>query len=120
MSTIPDAEPARPWRPEDGPKPTVWTWPTTDRPALRVMSAGKWRYAPVLARQDWPDGTVRYQVEVDLLGDTTVRALTYQWPQPGLRVARRSSAQPSQGITEAWQGKMPRARNPNEDDHPHQ
>ncbi|MFD5232812.1 hypothetical protein ACFWJ5_30675 [Streptomyces qaidamensis] len=41
MSSILDAPPARPWRPEDGLHPEVWTRPTTDRPALRVMSAGE-------------------------------------------------------------------------------
>ncbi|MFK0026053.1 hypothetical protein [Streptomyces sp. NPDC090798] len=72
------------------------------------MSAGRWRHAPVLARQDWPDGTVRYQVEVDLLGDTTVRVLTCQWPQPGLQVARRSSSQPTRAADETRQGSLPR------------
>lgn len=95
MSTIPDAQPARPWRSEDGPRPEVWTWPRTDRPALRVMSGGKWRHAPVLARQNWADGTVRYQVEGDLLGDRRVRILPYLWPQPGLRVACESGSAPS-------------------------
>ncbi|MER7477418.1 hypothetical protein ABTX60_07145 [Streptomyces sp. NPDC126510] len=107
MSSIPDAQPARPWRREDGPRPEVWTWPSTDRPALKVMSAGEWRYAPVRARQNWADGTVRYQVEVDLLGDTRVRTLTYQWPQPGLRMARRSASKPTRGVDETWQGAMP-------------
>ncbi|MEW2260617.1 hypothetical protein [Streptomyces sp. NPDC047869] len=69
MSTIPDAQQAR--RSEDGPRPEVWTWPRTDRPALRVMSGGKWRHAPVLARQN---------DEVDLLGDA-------------LRVARESGSE---------------------------
>ncbi|GAA5070659.1 hypothetical protein [Streptomyces similanensis] len=110
MSTIEEPEPSRPWRPEDGPEPAVWTWPTGDRPALRVWSAGRWRYAPVMARQDWPDGTVRYQVEVDLLGDTSVRARTYQWPQLGLRVAHGSSSTPSRAADATRQGTMPRAR----------
>ncbi|CAL9278918.1 hypothetical protein [Streptomyces sp. SudanB52_2052] len=108
MSTIPDAQPARPWRPEDGPRPEAWTSPSTDRPALQVMSAGKRRHAPVRARQNWPDGTVRYQVEVDLLGDARVRNLTYEWPQPGLRVAHRSTSEPTRGVDETRQGDMPR------------
>ncbi|KUN37688.1 hypothetical protein AQJ30_15500 [Streptomyces longwoodensis] len=107
MSSIPDAEPARPWRPQDGPRPTVWTWPRTDRPALRVMSGGQWRHASVIARQDWADGTVRYQVEVDLRGDTATRIALYQWPQPGLAVARRSAHEPTQRVDETWQGDMP-------------
>ncbi|MFD5583636.1 hypothetical protein ACFWII_07510 [Streptomyces sp. NPDC127063] len=40
-------------------------------------------------RQDWPDGRVSYQVHVDLYGDTRVSVRMYQWPQPGLRAARR-------------------------------
>ncbi|RSS94271.1 hypothetical protein EF903_06960 [Streptomyces sp. WAC05292] len=84
----------RPWRSEDGPRPTVWSWPAGDRPALYVWSRGRWRYAPVHARQDWQDRTV-YQVAVDLDGSTSVVARSYTWPQPGLRVAHRSRSQPS-------------------------
>ncbi|MFE7212447.1 hypothetical protein ACFU93_21130 [Streptomyces sp. NPDC057611] len=104
---IPEPVPARPWRPEDGPQPQVWTWPTGDRPALWVLSGGRWRYAPVLARQDWVDGSVYYQVEVDLLGDTSVTGQMYRWPQPGLRAARRSGAEPSRTVDEGRQGDMP-------------
>ncbi|MGK5692019.1 hypothetical protein ACSNOJ_03745 [Streptomyces sp. URMC 128] len=71
------------------------------------MSAGGWRYAPVRARQNWPDGTICYQVEVDLLGDRRVRILTYEWPQPGLRVARRIASEPTRGVDETRQGDMP-------------
>lgn len=109
MSTIEEPEPTRPWRPEDGPAPAVWTWPLGDRPALRVWSAGAWRYAPVRARQDWPDGTVRYQVEVDLRGDTTMVTRTYVWPQEGLRVAHGSGSEPSQAADEQHRGALPRA-----------
>ncbi|MFF9212950.1 MULTISPECIES: hypothetical protein [unclassified Streptomyces] len=42
-----------------------------------------------MARQDWPDGRVCYQVHVDLYGDTRVSVRMYQWLQPGLRAARR-------------------------------
>ncbi|MFE6185535.1 hypothetical protein ACFQ6U_14020 [Streptomyces sp. NPDC056465] len=108
MSTIPEAQPAAPWRPEDGPRPTVWVWPRGDRPALRVRSAGRWRYAKVVARQDWSDGTVRYQVEVDLDGSTNVTVLTYQWPQPGLRTAHGSASEPSRTAGETQQGGLPR------------
>ncbi|PNG22313.1 hypothetical protein [Streptomyces cahuitamycinicus] len=109
MSTIEEPTPARPWRPEDGPPPEVWTWPHGDRPALEVRSAGKWRYAPVMARQNWADGTVRYQVEVDLHGTTSVTARTYVWPHPGLRVAHGSGSEPSRGVQERKQGDMPQA-----------
>ncbi|MEU9925087.1 hypothetical protein AB0H51_28030 [Streptomyces griseoluteus] len=104
----PDAVPARPWREEDGPRPQVWTWPRTDPPALWVMSGGRPRRATVIARQDWADGSVYYQVTVDLHGDTTKRILLYRWPQPGLSVAHRSSAQPSRDVDPAQQGDMPR------------
>lgn len=89
MSTaddIPEPTPARPWSPADGAQPRVMTWPTGNRPALRVWSAGKWRYAPVRARQDWADGRTFYQVEIDRLGDTHVTTVLYEWPHPGLRV----------------------------------
>ncbi|MEU4986659.1 MULTISPECIES: hypothetical protein [unclassified Streptomyces] len=92
VEEIPEAVPARPWRREDGPPPQVKTWPPGDRPALLVRSAGRWRYAPVKARQDWADGRVIYQVEVDLLGDTTVTHRLYEWPQPGLRSVRKPAA----------------------------
>ncbi|WP_406368780.1 hypothetical protein OG788_02200 [Streptomyces sp. NBC_00647] len=65
-------EPARPWRPEDGPRPVVWTWPATDPPALWVWSRGSWRWASVAARLDWADGRRAYTVTVDLDGSTTV------------------------------------------------
>ncbi|MEU4932077.1 hypothetical protein AB0G54_37180 [Streptomyces yokosukanensis] len=102
MSTaeeIPEPVTARPWRREDGPRPKVTTWPPGRRPALAVWSAGAWRTAPVMARQDWADGRVFYQVEVDLRGDTLVSCRMYQWPQPGLRVAYdapRSGSGPDQ------------------------
>ncbi|MFF3327775.1 hypothetical protein [Streptomyces sp. NPDC002889] len=40
-----------------------------------------------MARQDWADGRVVYQVAVDLEGTTKVTARLYAWPQPGLRIA---------------------------------
>ena len=100
---IPKPVPARPWRREDGPEPKVTTWPPANRPALAVWSRGRWRYAPIMARQDWPDGRVIYQVEVDLLGDTTVTARAYQWPQPGLRAVREPARSTAPG-----RGGMPR------------
>ncbi|MGW7090026.1 hypothetical protein ACWGH2_41955 [Streptomyces sp. NPDC054871] len=89
---IPEPVEARPWRPEDGPEPDVTTWPSGSRPALSVWSRGAWRHAPVTARQVWADGRVFYQVTVDLRGNLAVSARTYEWPQPGLRVAERPSA----------------------------
>ncbi|MGV9892124.1 hypothetical protein [Streptomyces sp. NPDC003395] len=91
---IPEPVPARPWRPEDGPRPKVTTWPAGSEPALKVWSHGRWRYASVMARQDWADGRVFYQVHVDLLGDNRVSHRMYQWPQPGLRAVRRRDSHP--------------------------
>ncbi len=67
------------------PPPAVRTWPPGDCPALKVWSLGAWRYAPVRARQDCPDGRVVYQVDVDLRGDASVTTRSCAWPQPGLR-----------------------------------
>lgn len=95
MAELTEPAESRPWRPEDGAASRVWTWPAGDRPALFVWSCGKWRYAPVMARQDRADGRTVYQVAVDLDGSTSVVSRSYAWPQPGLRVARRSWSQPS-------------------------
>ncbi|MFD9791423.1 hypothetical protein ACFWXK_10780 [Streptomyces sp. NPDC059070] len=90
-------EVARPWRPEDGPAPTVWRWPPADRPALLVRAHGHWRYAVVGARHDYPDGRRAYQVTVDLTGRAETVARTYWWPHPALRVAHTGRAQPMTG-----------------------
>ncbi|WP_329438804.1 hypothetical protein OG906_34110 [Streptomyces sp. NBC_01426] len=97
MSADEPVEPValRPWGPQDGPAPRVWTWPAGDRPALAVWSCGAWRFAPVKSRQDHADGRVVYQVAIDADGSTSVLSRLYQWPQPGLRVARRSVSAPS-------------------------
>ncbi|MFE7072609.1 hypothetical protein ACFU96_21260 [Streptomyces sp. NPDC057620] len=110
MSTPEEPTSARPWRPEDGPRPQVWTWPTGDQPALWVWSEGRWRYALVRARQNFPDGTVRYQVVLDLRGDTEVTTVTYEWPHPGLRRCHGSSVEPSRTANEEHQGGMPRVQ----------
>ncbi|MFD4574220.1 hypothetical protein ACFWNK_19660 [Streptomyces sp. NPDC058417] len=109
MSTIPEAEPARPWRAEDGPPPAVWTWPQGDRPALRVWSEGRWRYAAVLARLDGADGAVHYQVLVSLPGEPPQTIRTYRWGHPGLRKCHGSGSTPSLAVDERRQGGMPRA-----------
>ncbi|MER6392797.1 hypothetical protein ABT236_30580 [Streptomyces sp. NPDC001523] len=97
MSETEPVEPValRPWSPVDGPVPRVWTWPAGDRPALAVWSCGAWRFAPVTSRHDYADGRVVYQVAIDLDGSTSVRSRLYEWPQPGLRVARRPVSKPS-------------------------
>ncbi|GAA2237251.1 hypothetical protein GCM10010104_35190 [Streptomyces indiaensis] len=48
----------------------------------------KWRDATAQARQAWADGTVHYQVEIDLRGDNSASTRMYRWPQPGLRAMR--------------------------------
>lgn len=57
-----------------------------------------------MARQDWADGRVFYQVSVDLRGDTTVTIRMYEWPQPGLRAVR----EPRQDDTAEQGGGLPR------------
>ncbi|WP_326844560.1 hypothetical protein OHB33_41165 (plasmid) [Streptomyces sp. NBC_01558] len=101
MTDLEDPVEAQPWREGDGPQPSVWTWPLTDPPALWVRQNGSWRWAPVTARQDWPDGRVAYQVLIDTDGTTSKSHRTYWWPHNGLRVAHRSAADPT---TEAGRG----------------
>ncbi|GAA3015319.1 hypothetical protein [Streptomyces fulvorobeus] len=97
MSDIPDAVERQPWQPTDGPAPTVRCWPPAAQPALYVRSGGRWRYAPVHARHEYPDGTVAYQAAVDLHGDTSVTVRLYPWPQPGLRRAHGAPDRPARG-----------------------
>ncbi|KNE83367.1 hypothetical protein AB0B04_19505 [Streptomyces xinghaiensis] len=55
-----------------------------------MRTAGRWRYAPVLARQDTADGCV-YQVEIRLADQVDkiegTRVCSYRWPQPALHPA---------------------------------
>lgn len=86
--TTPPPEPteARPWRSEWGTPPRVTVYHRVWGPALYVWLQGRWRYAVVMARQDWAEGGVYYQVSLKMRdGDRYCR--TYRWPQPGLRVA---------------------------------
>lgn len=76
----------------------MWTWPRTDRPALWVHANGAERYAPVLAKQQWADGSEYYQVEIALHGDRRVGMRLYRWHQPGLRMARVSRSRPARGV----------------------
>lgn len=93
--------PVEAWREGDGPRPAVWTWPLTDPPALWVRQNGMWRWAAVTARQDWSDGRTAYQVLIGTDGTTSKSHRTFWWPNEGLRVAHRSSAEPT---TEAGRG----------------
>ncbi|MFF0191168.1 hypothetical protein [Streptomyces sp. NPDC005244] len=104
MAQPEDSEEARPWREGDGARPTVWTWPLTDPPALWVRRNGGWRLAAVAARQDWSDSRTAYQVLIDTDGTTSKSHRTFWWPHEGLRFAHRSAAEPT---TEAGRGGEP-------------
>lgn len=84
-----EAVEARPWRPADGPRPTVHVYPPAGRPALWVYASGAWRLGWVTARHDYADGTVVYQVEIALPREDGPYASErlYRWPQAGLAVA---------------------------------
>lgn len=84
-----------PWRPEDGPAPRVWCWPPGDQPALYVYDGGRWKYAPVMARLDHADGRTEYQVTLQSDPDRGTVHRAYWWPQPGLRRAHGSHAEPT-------------------------
>lgn len=60
---------ARPWRSEDGPEPAVTVYRRGAQPLLDVFAEGRWRRCSVLARQNWADGRVAYQVEIQLVRD---------------------------------------------------
>lgn len=85
MSTIP--EPARPWRPEDGPEPEVWTWPYATvqllrcgRRAVAVRAGhGAAKLGGRLGPLSGDGGPAREHAD---------HGRTYRWSQPGLRAAR--------------------------------
>lgn len=88
--SIPEPTEAPPWRTSDGPRPRVTAWPPGQRPALWVHAAGKWRYAVVRQRQDYPDGRVAYRVDLQLPGPNgwdVGCSRAYWWGQPGIRLA---------------------------------
>ncbi|WP_369265826.1 hypothetical protein [Streptomyces harbinensis] len=59
------AEQAAPWRPDMRvPVPEVTVFPPGRQPLLQVAWRGARPVCPVLARQDWADGRVAYQVVV--------------------------------------------------------
>lgn len=113
VSSSDEPEQAPPWRPEYGPKPTVWTWPPGDRPALRVLANGAWRYAAVEARHNYEDGRVAYQVLIDVDGSGSMTHRTYWWqPESGRmkRAHRTRGSQPSTGTPKGEElGGLPRA-----------
>ena len=47
---------------KDRPRTTVYPLPG---PTLYVYWPDRWQYADVRARQDWPNGSTSYQVELD-------------------------------------------------------
>lgn len=82
---IPDAVEHPPWRPSDGPEPTVLVYPHRQRPTLQVRYRGAWLTGEVYGRQDWANGAVIYQINfLAEMGSSIIRA--YRWPQPGLRL----------------------------------
>jgi hypothetical protein len=111
VSSEPEQSP--PWRSEEGPAPTVWTWPTGDRPGLFVRANGRWRYASVLSRHVYADGRESVQVAVDLEGSTTVTTRSYWWPQEGLKPAHASSVAPVTGTDRHAAPRMPTAASRN-------
>ncbi|MEU7435674.1 hypothetical protein AB0B07_33275 [Streptomyces sioyaensis] len=84
-----EAVEAPPWAPEQGPPPTVQTWPRTSRPVLRIWIRGEWRWCPVIAVHRCRDGRTAVQVDVHLGSDTSYAARTYRWDPDAMRIARR-------------------------------
>lgn len=78
-----EPEQAPPWREEHGPPPVRRCWDYAGRPALKVRINGRWQYAPIGSRADYPDGRVAYHVTIQMPGGGAHRA--YWWPQDGLR-----------------------------------
>lgn len=56
MSEMPLWVKSYPWHPDDGPPPTVTTWPPGRGPALYAWDGRRWRYSPVLATHAYRDG----------------------------------------------------------------
>lgn len=110
VSSSDEPEQAPPWRPEHGPKLTVWTWPPGDRPGLLVWANGNWRYAAVTARHDYADGRFAYHVEIDVDGSTSVKHRAYWWDPEGGRMKPLHGTRGAQPSTEAQgHGGFPRA-----------
>jgi hypothetical protein len=88
MSESVDATEAPPWNDTMGPAPRVRTWPAGEQPALDIRIDGEWRHASVLARHDWPDGRVSYQVELrlpDVADGTSAVVRAYWWDPAAMR-----------------------------------
>ncbi|MFZ3562713.1 hypothetical protein ACOKM5_43025 [Streptomyces sp. BH097] len=99
---------APPWRADMGPQPQVFTWPHGDRPAFYVQVGTDWRYAPVGARYEWPDGRISYAVEVSVGERGSSRVFrTYWWPSPRLRRAHGSRVPASTSGRGGAYGTMP-------------
>jgi hypothetical protein len=81
----------RPWRQEMGRPPTVRVYPARREPRLLVRTAGAWREVAVMARHDWPDGTIALQVTIqlpapDLDGMRQTFCRTYRWDHRTMKV----------------------------------
>ncbi|MFD5721682.1 hypothetical protein [Streptomyces sp. NPDC127036] len=91
---------ARPWR--EG------RWSKADgvdvaahRPACSVGVPVRHLAVGERAPGSWPRGRIGYQVLIDTDGMTSKSRRTFWWPHEGLRVVRRSTAEPT---TEAGRG----------------
>lgn len=87
MEEYPQAVEARPWRPEDGPAPTVHVYQMSDRPMMGIRVGGRWETAVVRARYDHADGRVAYQVEITVEHDgaRTATIRSYWWDPTAMR-----------------------------------
>lgn len=78
-----------------GRPPRVRVYPTRSAPQLQVHVDGAWRTASVMARHDWPSGTVGVQVAIrlpvaDLGGRCETFGRTYLWDSAAMRVAEEA------------------------------
>ncbi|WP_367138825.1 MULTISPECIES: hypothetical protein [Streptomyces] len=90
MATEPepvDVEEAPSWTPGQ-PWPRVRTWPPAELPSLYVRVDGHWYHCWVLARHDYPNGRIAYQVDIKLPGyDGPVNRL-YWWDPRAMRAPK--------------------------------
>ncbi|MCF3101411.1 hypothetical protein IPZ58_07435 [Streptomyces roseoverticillatus] len=83
-----DAQEAPPWSPEQGPWPRVRTWPPAEKPGLYIRVNGRWYHCWVLARHDYADGRMAYQVDIKLPGHDGPVSRMYWWDPRAMRAAK--------------------------------
>lgn len=89
----PEAREVPAWTPEDGPLHTR-TW-TRGEPAVEVYTAGAWRHATLVQRQDRADGTVTYHVWITPDDEATGAAYrVYAWDPSSIRPVRPGTVDP--------------------------